>query len=85
MLKPPKPPIVHATDTVDSRCSGPLKYVQPPQYTGHFVWHGMLTRHLLHQTHPEVWPLAILFTAWPVLAAPNKVFNLILYVYYGRI
>ena len=69
--------------TVDSRYSGPLKY-------GHldipaiWFWHGMLARCLLHKTHPEV--TATRYSVyWPVLAALNKVFNVILCVYYGPI
>ncbi len=39
-----------------------LSEVQPPRYTGHLVWHGLLAICLLHKTHPEVRPLAILYT-----------------------
>ena len=33
-----------------------LSELQPPRYTGHLVWQGLLARYLLHKTHR---PLAI--------------------------
>ncbi len=39
-----------------------LSEVQPPRYTGHLVWYGLLAICLLHKTHPEVRPLAIPYT-----------------------
>ncbi len=71
--------------TVDSRYSGSLKY-------GHLniiIYRPFgLARNasylcLLHKTHPE--ERHTRYSVYrPVLAVPNKVFNVILYVYYGR-
>ncbi len=61
-----------------------LSEMRPPRYTGHLVWHGMLAICFLHKTRPEVRPPR--YSVYrPVLSVPNKVFNVILYVYYGRI
>ncbi len=51
--------------TVDSQYFGSLNHLQ---YTGHLV------KMLLHKTRPEMRPLTIPLH-WPVLAAPNYVFN----------
>ena len=45
--------------TVDSRVRGHLDNYNWPFI---LVWHGLLARCLLHKTHPEMQPLAILYT-----------------------
>ncbi len=60
-----------------------LSEVRPPRYTGHLAWHGMLAM-FTAQNSPR--STATRYSVYrPVLAVPNKVFNVNLYVYYGRI
>ena len=62
-----------------------LSEVRPPRYTGHLAWHGMLaiyvycTKLTLKYGHSL---FCLPASAW---LSPNKVFNVILYVYYGWI
>ncbi len=66
-----------------------LSEVRPPRYTGRFA---KLARNAIYMftAQNSPWSTATRYSTRysvyrPVLAVPNKVFNVILYVYYGRI
>ncbi len=62
-----------------------LSEVRPPRYTGHLAWHGMIAI-IMFTAQNSPWSTATRYSVYrPVLAVPNKVFNVILYVYYGWI